>query len=123
MGIINFRIETIQMILEDKVDCKTYEDVLDMLDDIRILSDAMQDALEKRDCNPVATSYNSLHKYIVMPSCAELKGMRLRRNLSMDSVAEKTGISKPTISRIERGKQALYDNVKTLHEFYIAHGA
>ena len=44
---INLRIETIQTILEDKLQCGIFEEVSDLLDDIRILSDAKDKAMEE----------------------------------------------------------------------------
>ena len=63
---INLRVETIQTLLKDKVDCKTFEEVCDMLDDIRILSDAKDAVIKEWAANGVPTSENSLHKHIVM---------------------------------------------------------
>ncbi len=64
-----------------------------------------------------------LNKHIIMPSFAELKEMRLKTRYSMRQISKKTGVSTPTISRIEKGNNAEYQNVKKLYEFYVANEA
>ena len=53
-----------------------------------------------------------------MPNEGDLLRMRLTLQLSMDKVHEKTGVSKSTISRIERGEEALYSHWRALYIFY-----
>ena len=59
----------------------------------------------------------------VMPSLLAFKSRRDKLGLSLREVTEKTGVSKATISRIENGKLAEYENVRKLHEFYASNGA
>ncbi len=47
-----------------------------------------------------------------------LKDIRLKLKLSLRDVAKKTGVSAPTISRIERGNDCDFGSVKALYEFY-----
>lgn len=55
---------------------------------------------------------------VVMPSF--FKRRRLSLNLSMRDVTNETGISKATISRIERGYNAFFETVMALDKFYLA---
>jgi predicted transcriptional regulator len=66
-------------------------------------------------------SYNQLYDLRKKPKIielSELKIMRTKLGLSMDQVADKTGINKATISRIELERNCSYQNVKKLFEFY-----
>ena len=51
-------------------------------------------------------------------SISEFKIRRIKLNMSMQDVADKTGISKATISRLEQGKDVLSKTEKKLNEFY-----
>ena len=51
-------------------------------------------------------------------SVPEFKIMRVRLNMSMQDVANKTGVSKATISRLEMGKDVMAKNERKLNEFY-----
>ena len=53
-----------------------------------------------------------------MPNASDLKAMRKNLWFSMGQVEKACGVSKSTISRIEKGKDADYSNVKKLVEFY-----
>lgn len=55
---------------------------------------------------------------LAMPSYLELQDFRRRKGFSIREVAEKTGISAATISRIERGGDAGHDNWIRLCNFY-----
>ncbi len=46
------------------------------------------------------------------------KHKRIQAKLSMTTVAEKSGISKATISRLELGKDVMYSTVIALNKFY-----
>jgi hypothetical protein len=83
MGIY-LRTQTIRTLLEDKVDCKTFEDVSDMLDDIDLLSDAKDDALKEAQGNDASTTDCKLTLHIVSnneasnicPKCHKPKRMQ-----------------------------------------------
>jgi DNA-binding XRE family transcriptional regulator len=71
-----------------------------------------------------SSSENSgLHLQNVMPPLAGFKERRQKLSLSMQGVTNNTGVSKATISRIERGHKADYENVRKLNNFYVANGA
>jgi len=55
---------------------------------------------------------------LTMPSLTDFKAKRQQAGLSLRKVAKETGVSAATISRIERGCDADYGNVKRLHEWY-----
>jgi predicted transcriptional regulator len=59
----------------------------------------------------------------VMPSCREFYHRRKELKLSMQDVTNCTGVSKSTISRLEKGKEVFYGNVKTLNDFYLSNEA
>ncbi len=72
----------------------------------------------------IVEEYNKqLHIGSVMPSWREFYHRRKRLNLSMQDVANCTGISKSTISRLEKGKETYYGTVKTLDDFYMSNEA
>jgi predicted transcriptional regulator len=69
----------------------------------------------------IVEKYNEqLHIGGIMPSWREFYHRRKRLNLSMQDVTNCTGISKSTISRLEKGKEVFYGTVKTLNDFYIS---
>ena len=57
----------------------------------------------------------------VMPR--SFKERRQTLNMSMQDVTDKTKISKANISRIERGRDALYNTIIALDRFYSKNGA
>lgn len=59
----------------------------------------------------------------VMPSWREFYHRRKSLNLSMQDVTNCTGVSKATISRLEKGKEVFYGNVKALNDFYLSNEA
>ncbi len=59
----------------------------------------------------------------VMPSWREFYHRRKSLKLSMQDVTNCTGVSKATISRLERGKETYYGTVKTLNDFYLSNEA
>lgn len=65
----------------------------------------------------------NLNMHIVMPPLVGFKERRLKLRLSMQRVTNNTGVSKATISRIERGHKADYENVMKLNNFYAKNGA
>jgi len=58
-----------------------------------------------------------------MPTLENFRERRVKLGHSMQSVSSWTGVSKATISRIERGIDSYYSNVKSLHDFYTTKGA
>ena len=44
---------------------------------------------------------------------------RKKLRLSMQDVTDMTGVSKSTISRLERGEDVNYSNVKSINDFYL----
>jgi len=64
---------------------------------------------------------SALPLFDVMPSL--FKEYRQRLNMSMQDVADKSGISKATISRLERGKDVRLDTFIALQKFYAANEA
>lgn len=68
----------------------------------------------------IVEDYNKqLYKGGVMPSWREFYHRRKRLGLSMQDVTNCTGVSKSTISRLEKGKETFYGNVKALNDFYL----
>lgn len=59
----------------------------------------------------------------VMPSWREFYHRRKELKLSMQDVTKCTGVSKSTISRLEKGKEVFYGNVKILNDFYLSNEA
>lgn len=59
----------------------------------------------------------------VMPSLLAFKERRLKLNLSLRDVTKATSVSAATISRIERGNEAEFNNVLKLDRFYASNGA
>lgn len=57
-----------------------------------------------------------LKKHI--PDPLSFKDRRLQMGMSMDALSEKTGVSKATISRIERGGAAFYKTIDKLNQFF-----
>lgn len=68
-------------------------------------------------------AYDNSGNLLVMPSLLAFKARRQKLRLSLREVAKKTKVSAATISRIENGREADYNNVKTLHEWYASNGA
>lgn len=68
-----------------------------------------------------SVSENIIFPLASLPST--LKKRRLLLNLSMQEVSDKTGVSKATISRVEKGSDAYYDTVMRLDRFYTENGA
>lgn len=64
-----------------------------------------------------------LSLYSVMPSLLSFKERRAKLKLSLRYVAKKTGVSPATISRIERGNECDFGNVKALDDWYSSNGA
>jgi predicted transcriptional regulator len=64
-----------------------------------------------------------LQQPLVMPSLHDFKARRELLGFSLREVAKETGVSPATISRIERGNEADYSNVKSLHEYYVSNEA
>lgn len=64
-----------------------------------------------------------LSLYNVMPSLLSFKERRLKLKLSLRDVAKETGVSPATISRIERGNECDFGNVKALDDWYSSNGA
>ena len=64
-----------------------------------------------------------LSLYNVMPSLLYFKERRVKLKLSLREVAKETGVSPATISRIERGSECDFGNVKALDEWYSSNGA
>lgn len=62
--------------------------------------------------------YRWHNKPFKIPNAADLKAMRKNRWMSMGQVQDACGVSKSTISRIEKGKAADYSNIKKLVDFY-----
>lgn len=72
----------------------------------------------------IVENYNKqLRIGAVMPSWREFLLRRQKLKLSLQDVANATGVSKPTISRLERGKEVYYGNVKNINDFYLSNGA
>lgn len=61
--------------------------------------------------------------YSVMPSLLSFKERRAKLKLSLRDVAKETGVSPATISRIERGNECDFGNVKALDDWYSINGA
>lgn len=59
-----------------------------------------------------------LSLYKVMPSLRSFKEHRKKLKLSLRDVAKETGVSPATISRIERGNECDFGNVKALDDWY-----
>ena len=64
-----------------------------------------------------------LSLYNVMPSLLSFKERRAKLKLSLRDVAKETGVSPATISRIERGNECDFGNVKALDDWYSSNGA
>ena len=58
----------------------------------------------------------------VMPSLICFKERRVKLKLSLRDVSKETGISSATISRIERGNECNFGNVKALDDWYSSNG-
>jgi DNA-binding Xre family transcriptional regulator len=59
----------------------------------------------------------------VMPSWRDFYHRRKKLGLSMQDVTNCTGVSKATISRLEKGKEVYYSNVESIHKFYLSNEA
>jgi len=64
-----------------------------------------------------------LSLYNVMPSLLSFKERRAKLKLSLRDVTKETGVSPATISRIERGNECDFGNVKALDDWYSSNGA
>lgn len=53
-----------------------------------------------------------------MPDFSEMAAIRRSKDLSLRDVAKKTGVSAPTISRLEQGKEVEHGNWVKLYEYY-----
>lgn len=58
----------------------------------------------------------------VMPSLLEFKNRRESLNMTMGDVERKLGLSKATVSRIEKGNNPSYETVMQLNSFYESYG-
>ena len=58
------------------------------------------------------------YNQIVLPLLEDFKKRRLELNKSLRDVAALSGVSASTISRIENGRDADYNSVKLLHNYY-----
>lgn len=76
------------------------------------------DALDK-----VEKYHEQLRLGSVMPSWREFYHRRKQLGLSMQDVANVTGVSKATVSRLEQGKEVYYGNVKVINDFYLSNEA
>lgn len=56
----------------------------------------------------------------VLPSWREFHHRRKQLGLSMQDVTNCTGVSKSTISRLEKGKEVFYGTVKVINDFYLS---
>ena len=59
----------------------------------------------------------------IMPSFRDFYHRRKKLGLSMQDVEKNTGVSKATISRLEKGKEVFFGNVKAINDFYFNSGA
>lgn len=73
--------------------------------------------------NIIQAYHLQLQQPLVMPSLHDFKARRELLGYSLRDVAKATGVSPATISRIERGNDADYTNVKKLHEWYVSNEA
>jgi DNA-binding XRE family transcriptional regulator len=64
-----------------------------------------------------------LSLYNVMPSLLSMKERRGKLKLSLRYVAKQTNVSPATISRIERGNECDFGNVKALDDWYSSNGS
>lgn len=81
----------------------------------------------RKELADLKTDFEALNQafvlYNVMPSLEGFKARRQKLRMSLRQVAEKTGVSFATISRLEQGKECEYSNVKTINNFYCSNGA
>lgn len=78
------------------------------------------DWLEKLIVSNYVVNKNDLLQRVMPRS---FKERRQTLNMSMQDVTDKTKISKATISRIERGRDAFYNTIIALDRFYSENGA
>lgn len=81
------------------------------------------DELLKHNINRSEAVSRLLSLYNVMPSLISFKERRTKLKLSLRDVAKETGVSPATISRIERGNECDFGNVKALDDWYSCNGA
>lgn len=80
------------------------------------------DELLKHNINRNEALSQILSLYNSIPSLLYFKDRRTKLNMSLRDVAKKTGVSHATISRIERGNECDFGNVKALDEWYSNNG-
>jgi len=81
------------------------------------------DELLKHNITKSEAVFRLLSLYNVMPSLLSFKERRGKLKLSLRDVAKETGVSPATISRIERGNECDFGNVKALDDWYSSNGA
>lgn len=81
------------------------------------------DELLKHNITRTEAVKRLLSLYNVMPSLLSFKERRDKLKLSLRDVAKGTGVSPATISRIERGNECDFGNVKALDDWYSSNGA
>ena len=64
-----------------------------------------------------------LQQYHVMPSLLEFEKRRQKLALSVNEVAEATGVPKTAIKAIERKRLDKLNSVQKLHDYYASNGA
>lgn len=77
-----------------------------------------QDRIKRLEGGIAHQQYRWLNTPFRLPKASDLKAMRKKRWLSMGEVQKACGVSKSTISRIEKGKNADFSTVKKLVEYY-----
>lgn len=93
-----------------------------MADSIRSVCKSDLNHICNNDLWNIAEAVKRMGATSVMPSLTGFKARRESLSLSLRDVANKTRVSPSTISRIERGSEADYSNVKILHEWYVKNG-
>lgn len=63
-----------------------------------------------------------IHKTACYTPLVEFKKRRMKLDMSLRDVTKVTGVSAATISRIEQGKEAEYNNVMKLDSYYATNG-
>ena len=81
------------------------------------------DELLKHNITRNEAVFRLLSLYNVLPSLLSFKERRAKLKLSLREVAKETGVSPATISRIERGNECDFGNVKALDDWYSGNGA
>ena len=80
------------------------------------------DELLKHNITRNEAVYRIMSYQSIMPSLASFKERRSQLKLSLRDVAKQTGVSPATISRIERGNECDFGNVKALDDWYSING-